>query len=555
MTSDPRALSRPVLEAVGVSKSFPGVLALRDVSLTLNAGEVHALVGENGAGKSTLIKVLTGVYSPDAGQLVHQGREVLFADPRAAQAAGISTIYQELDLVPLMSASRNLYLGREPRTRLGLVDYKRMRQSAQDLLREYQIDVDVDAPLSALGLGAQQMVSVARAIASNASVVIMDEPTSSLEAREVETLMGLIRRLAADGVAILYVSHRLDELYRICDSVTVLRDGQLVHTGALAELPRTRLVATMLGRQLAAQSKRHESEARDRVGDTEGAPVLEATGLTRRGLLHDVSVSVRAGEVVGLGGLLGAGRSETGKAILGAQRLDSGTVTVAGSPVHTGSPPAAIRAGVALLPEDRKLEGILPNLSIKENILLAALPNLSRGGLMTERRGDEIVARFMKALNIRATGPAQRVGTLSGGNQQKVLLARWLCLSPKVLILDEPTRGIDVGAKTEVRATIDRLAEDGLAVLLISSETEELVDDSHRIVVLRDGAVIDTLTGARMTESELISAIAGSSGDVPEPTAEPTTTTGPTTATGSTTATGPTTATGSTGSTTTAGPR
>jgi len=518
MTAGPPELGTPVLEAVGVSKRFPGVRALRDVSLTLQPGEVHALVGENGAGKSTLIKVLTGVYSPDAGQLVHHGRQVAFPDPRSAQAAGISTIYQELDLVPLMSASRNLYLGREPRTRLGLVDFTTMRQAASDLLREYQIDVDVDAPLSALGLGAQQMVSVARAIASKASVVIMDEPTSSLEAREVETLMGLIRRLAQDGVAILYVSHRLDELYRICDSVTVLRDGQLVHTGSLADLPRTRLVATMLGRELAAQAKRHESPTDDRIGRHDGVPILEATGLTRRGLLHDVSVSVRAGEVVGLGGLLGAGRSETAKAILGAQPIDSGSVTVAGSSVPTGSPPAAIRAGVALLPEDRKLEGILPNLSIRENILLAALPSLARGGLVTERRGEEIVARFMKALNIRATGPSQRVGTLSGGNQQKVLLARWLCLNPKVLILDEPTRGIDVGAKTEVRSTIDQLAADGMAVLLISSETEELVDDSHRIVVLRDGAVIDTLTGERMTESELISAIAGSApGQEPEP--------------------------------------
>jgi ribose transport system ATP-binding protein len=269
----------------------------------------------------------------------------------------------------------------------------------------------------------------------------------------------------------------------------------------------------MLGRELAAQTKRHETPAEERVGQPEGPAVLEAVGLSRRGLLHDVSVSIRAGEVVGLGGLLGAGRSETGKAILGAQRLDSGTVTVEGEPISTGSPAAAISAGIALLPEDRKLEGILPNLSVRDNILLAALPRLSRAGLMTARRGDEIVERFMKSLNIRATGPEQKVGTLSGGNQQKVLLARWLCLNPKVLILDEPTRGIDVGAKTEVRATIDRLAEDGLAVLLISSETEELVDDAHRIVVLREGRVIDTLTGDRMSESELVTAIAGTAPD------------------------------------------
>jgi monosaccharide-transporting ATPase len=513
MALDQEAPGQVVLEAVGVSKTFPGVRALREVSFAVRAGEVHALVGENGAGKSTLIKVLTGVYQLDSGQLRHRGREVTFASPGAAQAAGISTIYQELDLVPLQSATRNLYLGREPRTRLGLIDFARMKREARALLQEYQIDVDVDAPLASLGLGAQQMVSVARAIASKADVVIMDEPTSSLEAREVETLMRLIGRLTDDGVAIVYVSHRLDELYRICDRVTVLRDGQLVHTGPLSELNRAQLVATMLGRELAAQTKRHETPAEERVGQPEGPAVLEAVGLSRRGLLHDVSVSIRAGEVVGLGGLLGAGRSETGKAILGAQRLDSGTVTVEGEPISTGSPAAAISAGIALLPEDRKLEGILPNLSVRDNILLAALPRLSRAGLMTARRGDEIVERFMKSLNIRATGPEQKVGTLSGGNQQKVLLARWLCLNPKVLILDEPTRGIDVGAKTEVRATIDRLAEDGLAVLLISSETEELVDDAHRIVVLREGRVIDTLTGDRMSESELVTAIAGTAPD------------------------------------------
>jgi monosaccharide-transporting ATPase len=513
MALDQEAPGQVVLEAVGVSKTFPGVRALREVSFAVRAGEVHALVGENGAGKSTLIKVLTGVYQLDSGQLRHRGREVTFASPGAAQAAGISTIYQELDLVPLQSATRNLYLGREPRTRLGLIDFARMKREARALLQEYQIDVDVDAPLASLGLGAQQMVSVARAIASKADVVIMDEPTSSLEAREVETLMRLIGRLTDDGVAIVYVSHRLDELYRICDRVTVLRDGQLVHTGPLSELNRAQLVATMLGRELAAQTKRHETPAEERVGQPEGPAVLEAVGLSRRGLLHDVSVSIRAGEVVGLGGLLGAGRSETGKAILGAQRLDSGTVTVEGEPISTGSPAAAISAGIALLPEDRKLEGILPNLSVRDNILLAALPRLSRAGLMTARRGDEIVERFMRSLNIRATGPEQKVGTLSGGNQQKVLLARWLCLNPKVLILDEPTRGIDVGAKTEVRATIDRLAEDGLAVLLISSETEELVDDAHRIVVLREGRVIDTLTGDRMSESELVTAIAGTAPD------------------------------------------
>ncbi|WP_263731008.1 sugar ABC transporter ATP-binding protein [Cellulomonas sp. SG140] len=506
----------PVLEARGVSKSFPGVKALSDVSLTVRAGEVHALVGENGAGKSTLIKILTGVYQCDSGELRHRGEPVTFADPRAAQAAGISTIYQELDLVPMQSAARNLYLGREPRTRLRLVDFARMRREANALLDDYQIRADVDVPLNTLGLGTQQMISVARAVALRANVVIMDEPTSSLESREVETLFGIIRRLRSEGVAIVYVSHRLDELYRICDTVSVLRDGRLVHTGPMAELPRVQLVATMLGRELQTALHRSAPGGGDRI--VAGPPVLELRGLTRRNRLHDVSFEVHRGEVVGLGGLLGAGRSETGMAVLGAQELDSGAVLVEGKPIRTGSPGAAIEAGVALLPEDRKLEGILPNLSIRDNIAIAALPRMSRLGLVSDKRIDQLVGHFMARLHIRATGPGQKVSTLSGGNQQKVMLARWLCLSPRVLVLDEPTRGIDVGAKFEVRQTIDELAAEGLAVLLISSETEELVDESDRIVVLKDGAVVAVLDGDDISEHDLVQAIAA----VPSPEEDPT---------------------------------
>ena len=506
MSERTRAESSPVLEAHGVSKEFPGVRALSDVSLTLREGEVHALVGENGAGKSTLIKILTGVYQLDSGELRHRGVPVTFAGPRAAQLAGISTIYQELDLVPMQSAARNLYLGREPRTRFRLVDFTKMRRDARALLEEYQIQADVDVPLNLLGLGTQQMVSVARAVALNANVVIMDEPTSSLESREVETLFEIIERLKAEGVAIIYVSHRLDELYRICDTVTVLRDGKLVHTGPMEGLPRVELVSTMLGRELEASTRRTRTGETARVFD--GEPMLEMRGVSSRNRLHDVSLSVHRGEVVGLGGLLGAGRSETGMAVLGAQEIDSGSVLIDGQTIKSSSPTASIEAGVALLPEDRKLEGILPNLSIRDNIAIAALPRLSRGGLVSEKRVDEIVDRFTRRLHIRATGPGQKVGTLSGGNQQKVMLARWLCLNPKVLILDEPTRGIDVGAKFEVRSTIDELAQEGLAVLLISSETEELVDESDRIVVLKEGHVVAVLDGDGITEHDLVEAIA-----------------------------------------------
>jgi ribose transport system ATP-binding protein len=515
MPEPTRADTSPALEARAVHKEFPGVKALVDVSLALRRGEVHALVGENGAGKSTLIKVLTGVYPLDGGELWHQGHPVTFAEPGAAQSAGISTIYQELDLVPMQSAARNLYLGREPRTRLGLVDFATMRRDARTLLADFGISADIDAPLSTLGLGTQQMISVARAVALDANVVIMDEPTSSLESREVDTLFGIVERLRQRGVAILYVSHRLEELYRICDTVTVLRDGRLVHTGPMADLPRRDLVATMLGRELAPST--HRARSGDAAAVVDAEPVLEVRGISSRNRLDDVSLTVHRGEVVGLGGLLGAGRSETGMAVLGAHEIVSGTVVVDGTPVRANSPAASIEAGVALLPEDRKLEGILPNLSIRDNIAIAALPRLTRAGIVSEKRVDEIVERFSERLRIRSTGPGQKVRTLSGGNQQKVMLARWLCLNPKVLVLDEPTRGIDVGAKFEVRGTIDELARDGLAVLLISSETEELVDGSDRIVVLKDGRVVAVLDGDDLTEHDLVDAIAAVPGPEQDP--------------------------------------
>jgi ribose transport system ATP-binding protein len=496
-----------VLSVTHLSKSFPGVRALSDVDFTARAGQVHALVGENGAGKSTLIKVLTGVYRPDAGEVTYDGAPVRFATPLQAQQAGISTIYQEVNLVPLMSVARNLFLGREPRGRLGLIDFRRMHHEAAEALRALGIRVDVRRPLRDLGVGAQQMVALARAAAVDARVVVMDEPTSSLEPREVDTLFGVIRMLRERGVAVIYVSHRMDELYEICDTVTVLRDGRVVHTGPLAGLDRLRLVAMMLGREIGevrAEGLTKFTGSHDATAE----PVLQATGLTISHKLRGVSLSVRPGEVVGLGGLLGSGRSETAKAIAGALPTDAGRVVVAGTPVRTGSTAAAIRAGISLLPEDRKAEGIVPGLSVRENIALAALPALSRFGLVDDARVDRIVDTFMKRLRIKAAGPHQKVGELSGGNQQKVLLARWLALHPKVLLLDEPTRGIDVGAKAEVQALIDELADDGLAVLLISSDTEELIEGSDRVMVLKDGAVVRELTGDAVTEEGLMRAIA-----------------------------------------------
>nr|WP_240529832.1 sugar ABC transporter ATP-binding protein [Streptomyces mangrovisoli] len=498
-----------VLDVGGVNKSFAGVHALRDVDFALRPAEVHALIGENGAGKSTLIKVMTGVHRPDSGTVRLDGRPAAFRNPLEAQAAGISTIYQEVNLVPLMSVARNLYLGREPR-RFGLVDVARMNREAVRVLGRYGVHVDVTRPLRTLGLGAQQMVALARAVQIEARVVIMDEPTSSLEPREVDTLFSVIRGLKEQGIAVVYVSHRLDELYAVCDRVTVLRDGAVVHTGDMAGLEQLRLVSLMLGREMATvRDKGTTAFDTARHDHSEGQPVLRARNLSVRHRLYDVSLDIRPGEVVGLGGLLGAGRSETAKAIVGALPTEAGSVEVEGETLHRRSPAAAIRNGVVMLPEDRKLEGIIPSLSVRENISIAALPRLSRAGVVSQAKQDEVVDFFMKRLRIKASSPDQRVGDLSGGNQQKVLLARWLCLGPKVLLLDEPTRGIDVGAKTEVQALIDELAGDGLGVLLISSDLEELIEGSDRVVVLKDGRVVGHLAGDEVTEEGLLGTLAG----------------------------------------------
>ncbi|WP_326696133.1 sugar ABC transporter ATP-binding protein [Streptomyces sp. NBC_01754] len=499
---------RAVLEARSVSKRFPGVVALDDVSFSLRPGETHALVGENGAGKSTLIKVLTGVYRPDGGELRMSGEPVRFARPFEAQQSGISTIYQEVNLVPLMSAARNIFLGREPRNRLGLIDFTRMHREATELLDGFGVRVDPRRPLHTLGVGTQQMVALARAVSVNAQVVIMDEPTSSLEPREVETLFRVIDNLRGQGIAVLYVSHRMDELYRVCERVTVLRDGRHIHTGDLAGLDRMRLVSMMLGRDLAEVRRSGVTSFAAEGHEAARTPVLTATALSSRHQLHDVSLSLYGGEVLGLGGLLGSGRSETAKALSGALALDSGELTVDGVRLRRLTPAAAIRSGISLLPEDRKAEGIVPGLSVRENIVLAAMPRLSRGGVVSRARQDRIVDVFMKRLRIKASSPEQKVGELSGGNQQKVLLARWLCLEPKVLLLDEPTRGIDVGAKAEVQSLIDDLAREGLAVLLISSDIEELIEGADRIVVLRGGAVAGELEGDEVDESRLLEVLA-----------------------------------------------
>jgi monosaccharide-transporting ATPase len=499
----------PLLEVAGVSKLFPGVRALDDVSFTLAPGEVHALVGENGAGKSTLIKVLTGVYQPDGGELRYRGEPARFDTPMAAQRAGISTIYQEVNLIPLMSVAHNLFLGREPRTKLGLLDEARMNAEAAEILARYGVTTDVRRQLGTMALGAQQMVALARAVMIDAQVVIMDEPTSSLEPREVETLFGVIRDLHDQGIGIVYVSHRLDELYQICDAVTILRDGRVVHTGRLADLERIKLVSLMLGRDMSAVRREgFTGFSGAQTGDVEALPILRVKDLNSRHKLHDISFEVRPGEVVGLGGLLGAGRSETIKAIGGAYPLDGGDIQVDGKDLKRPNPVSAVKAGIAVQPEDRKAEGIVAGLSVRENIALAVLPRMARFGLVSDKKIDAMVEKYMTRLRIKASSPDQRVGDLSGGNQQKVLLARLLATEPKVLLLDEPTRGIDVGAKAEVQSLIDELAAEGLGVVLVSSDAEELIEGADRVVVLRDGVVVGILVDDQVTTEALLETIA-----------------------------------------------
>jgi len=495
-----------LLEMGGIDKAYGGVPALRDASFAVEAGEVHALIGQNGAGKSTLIKVLTGYTRRDAGRVLFRGQDFAPSGPQAAQDAGISTIYQEISLVGQRSVTENICLGRETR-RFGLLSWRRMHEEAAALLARFGIQVDVRRALSTYPTAVQQMVAIARAIAFKAALVVMDEPTSSLSDAEVQVLFGVIRKLRSDGVSVVFVSHKLDELYAVCDRVTVLRDGRTVQVSRMAELPKLELVAVMLGRDLSSVARAGATAFGEKHG-RHGEALLSVQDLRAGPRVQDVSLEVGRGEVVGVAGLLGAGRTETARALFGADARESGRVTLGGQTFAPEGPDDAIRAGIGFCTEDRKAEGIVPELSVRENLTLALLPRLTRGGVVDEARQAAIVSRFIKQLDIRCAGPEQPVGQLSGGNQQKVLLARWLCTDPRLLILDEPTRGIDVGAKAEIQALIRALAESGLGVLMISSEIEEIVEGADRAYVLRDGRTVAELTDAGLSEHSVMDAMA-----------------------------------------------
>jgi ribose transport system ATP-binding protein len=509
----------PVLQMQRIVKRFAGVTALDAVSFSLERGEVHALVGENGAGKSTLVKIMTGAYHRDEGEMWLEGRPVSFATPAEAQAAGVIAVHQEIHLLSNRTVAENVFLAREPR-RWGLLDWRRMFADTEALFRDLGLEIDPRAPLGTLRTAQQQMVAIARGVSLGAKVLVLDEPTSSLAEREVALLYRLIGTLKAQGTAIVYISHRFDELYAVCDRVTVLRDGRYVATHPLAGLERLDLVCLMLGKSREALAEGATAFHGAPTPPATERPLLRAEELRRGTRLRGVSVDVRRGEVVGLAGLLGSGRTETARALFGADRVDAGSVELRGERVELRSPDDAIRQRVAFVSEDRKAEGIIPELSVRENITLAALPTLTRFGIVDAARQRAIVDEYMRRFGVRAASADQKIRELSGGNQQKVLLARWLCTRPDLFIVDEPTRGIDIGARGEIQALINELAAAGLGVLMISSDLEELVEGSSRVVVLRDGTDVAVLQKEQISQDAIIRAMAGGSAAAPDPVPE-----------------------------------
>lgn len=504
-----------LLEIRGLSKSFPGVRALDGVDFSVQRHEVHALMGENGAGKSTLIKVLTGVHERDTGETRLDGHAAHPRSPREAEATGISTVYQEINLIPHFSIAENICLGRQPR-RWGAIDWRSIRTRAREALARLDLNLDVSRQLSSCSVAIQQMVALARALDVSAQLLILDEPTSSLDEKEVKELFRVVRKLRDNGLGIVFVTHFIDQVYELADRITVLRNGRLVGAYATAALPRLELVAHMIGKNVKEVEAMNRPASAPRAGQT-STPFIDVKNFGKRGVIQPMDFSIQPGEIVGLAGLLGSGRTETARLVFGADRADSGEVRINGEVARMRSPAEAMRHRIAFTSEDRKTEGIIPNLSVRENIVLALQSGRGLWKKLPQAEQHALANRFIKTLGIKTSGPEQPIGTLSGGNQQKVLLARWLATEPKLFILDEPTRGIDVGAKAEIEKLITELREKGLAVLFISSELEEVVRTSQRVIVLRDRRKIRELTGTEITEDTVMHTIAGHPAAAPSP--------------------------------------
>ena len=493
-----------LLELRGIGKNFPGVVALAGVDFTVRVGEIHALLGENGAGKSTLIKVLTGVHPADEGEIRLGGQLIRPGAPKDAEQLGISTVYQEVNLVPSLSIAENITLGRQP-GRGGFLNWRAIRRRAKAALARLEVDCDVDAELGSLSVALQQMVAIARALDTQARLLVLDEPTASLDEKEVAELFGIMRKLRADGLGIVFVTHFLEQVYAVSNRLTVLRNGQLVGEYATAELSRLELVGKMLGRAVSAA----DFAAHASTPGARGQPVLAARGLGRRGAIAPVDLALHPGEVVGLGGLLGSGRTETARLLFGIDAADSGEIKLKDAPVKVESPRDAVRLGLAFCSEDRKAEGILPNLSVRENLIFALQGKHGALRPLTRDEQAQLCKHYIKALRIKTTDAETPIKNLSGGNQQKVLLARWLATQPEVIILDEPTRGIDIGAKQEIEQLIAKLRDDGLAVLFISSEIDEVVRNCSRVLVLRERRLTGEVAGAGLNSENLMHLMAG----------------------------------------------
>jgi len=501
MNASEPAARTPLVELRGISKTYGGVHAVEDVSFGIAPASTHALVGENGAGKSTLVKILTGVVSPDTGTVLVEGEPRSVGSPSAAHRLGIVAMYQDPTVFEDLTVAENVFAGRYPRRRGLVVDWKAMRREASRLLEEIGADFAPDAPVRGLSVADRQLIEIAKALSSSARLLIMDEPTAALSLQEVDNLFAVVRRLHDRGVSVIFISHRLEEVSEIADTVTILRDGRHVETRPAARLPHAEMIRLMVGRPLDALFPKEEAEI--------GEAVLRAEGLTRRGVFSDISFEVRRGEIVGLAGFVGSGRTEVARCIFGIDKLDAGRLWIEGRPFTPRSPRAALRRGLAYLPEDRLRQGLVQPMSIERNTSMAVLPEISPAGILRPRRERWLARSFMERLSIKATAPTQVVRSLSGGNQQKVVLSKWLAAQPRILILDEPTHGVDVGTKADVHRTISNLATQGLAILLISSELLEILGMADRVLVIREGRLVGELSREAATQEAIVQAAAG----------------------------------------------
>lgn len=501
--------SNVVLTMRDISKTFPGVKALQHVDFTLRKGEIHALMGENGAGKSTLIKVLTGVHEFESGEIKMAGSDaaVVNKSPQDAQDHGISTVYQEVNLCPNITVAENLFIGREPK-RAGFIDWRTMNKKSTELLKSLGINVSATQQLDECSIAEQQMIAIARAVDMKCQVLILDEPTSSLDDDEVEKLFVLMNKLKAEGVGIVFVTHFLEQVYAVCDRITVLRNGELVGEYEIKDLPRVMLVAKMMGKDfddLADIKSGHE-------GMKNAEAIIEASKLGHKGTIRPFDLTINKGEVIGLSGLLGSGRSELVRAIYGADKADTGTLKVNGKEVKINAPIDAMKLGMAYLPEDRKKDGIIADLSVRENIIIALQAKRGMFKLMSKKEMDEAADKYIEMLQIKTASRETPIKSLSGGNQQKCIIGRWLLTNPEYLILDEPTRGIDIGTKTEIQKLVLDLADKGMSVTFISSEVEEMLRTCSRMIILRDGFKVGELTGDELSQEGIMKSIAGGDG-------------------------------------------